>query len=139
MLAFTSMNERTSLRLEAIRKGSSIQKLPLVRLCLLCACWLTISGFAAALSARANFHSETEFSGRIDRVADQGPATQASFTLVSTAAGTQTINATAPQSPLKPLTRAAILYSPSESGIGLQMVGGLALLLWIQRLRRYWV
>jgi hypothetical protein len=139
MLAFTSMNKQTSLRPEAIRKGSRIQKLPLVRLCLLCACCLTIAGFAPAAFARTNFHSGTEFSGKIDQMADRSPATYAQLILVSTAAGTETKNVTAPESPLKSLTRATVLYPPSESGIGLQIVGGLALLLWIQRLRRYWV
>lgn len=67
----------------------------------------------------------------------QNPAAQ--LRVASAVPRTESINTTGPESVFHARKPAAGLPPVPEASTGVQMLAGLAFLIWIQRLRRYWV
>lgn len=132
-------------------KSGWVQKLSEIGFYLPCAFWFAIIAFSAAPAfAQAKFRaalasSDTPAatgypipSGSYLAISENA-ATDAQSTLGFTVARTRTIAATGSESLVKPRGHVGGLPPIQEQGTGMQVLGGLAFLLWIQRLRRYWV
>ena len=142
-----TMNRR-SLTSVGTRKGLCIQKRLSVRFHPLATFWFASIAFSApAAFAQANFRPALESSNSRtvmrysissggDRVINQYVATDGQVTLASRITRAQTTDATAPEALAE--ARGSRQSPIPKTSTAVQLVGGLAFLLWIQRSRRYW-